>query len=88
MIIGTLNIRGLGSRVKKKKVREFVVEEKLDFLALQESKVEVFVEPMIHYLWGSDDCDWVFLRYPFYLEKISFFCGFLFFWLWFRWSLP
>jgi hypothetical protein len=31
MIIGTLNIRGLGSGVKKKKVREFVVEEKLIF---------------------------------------------------------
>jgi hypothetical protein len=34
MIVSTFNIRGLGSRVKRRKIREIVQAENLDFLAL------------------------------------------------------
>jgi hypothetical protein len=58
MIVLTMNIRGLGSRVKRRKVRELVASEKVDFLALQETKLEVVTEALIYGLWGGDDCDW------------------------------
>ncbi|KAK2445529.1 DNA-(apurinic or apyrimidinic site) endonuclease [Trifolium repens] len=54
-----MNIRGLGSRVKKRKIRELVQAEKVDFLA--QTKAEVIEEALIHVLWGSDDCEWVHL---------------------------
>jgi exonuclease III len=41
MIVLSMNIRGLGSRVKKRKIRELVCSESVDFLALQETKIEV-----------------------------------------------
>jgi hypothetical protein len=34
MIIATFNIRGLGSRVKRRKIRELISVNNLDFLAL------------------------------------------------------
>jgi exonuclease III len=61
MIVLTMNIRGLGSRVKKRKIRELVQAEKVEFLALQETKSEDISESLIHSLWGGDDCDWVHL---------------------------
>jgi hypothetical protein len=33
----------------------------LDFLALQETKLEVITDPLVHSLWGSADCGWTFL---------------------------
>jgi hypothetical protein len=61
MIVGTLNIRGLGSRVKRRKVRELVRAENLDFLAIQETNLEVIAETLVFFLWGSDDCAWAYL---------------------------
>jgi hypothetical protein len=61
MIVLSMNIRGLGSRVKKRKIRELVCSESVDFLALQETKIEVIEQSLIHAMWGSDDCDWFHL---------------------------
>ncbi|MCH94158.1 LINE-1 reverse transcriptase like, partial [Trifolium medium] len=61
MIVGSFNLRGLGSRVKRRKVRDLVRVENLDFLALQETKLESISDSLVHCLWGSDDCDWVSL---------------------------
>jgi exonuclease III len=61
MIIETFNIRGLGSRVKRRKVREFISSEKFDFLAIQETKMEACSDSFCHGLWGNDGCDWVAL---------------------------
>jgi hypothetical protein len=33
MIVCSFNIRGLGGRVKRSKIKEFVRKEKIDFLA-------------------------------------------------------
>jgi exonuclease III len=61
MIVGTFNIRGLGSRVKKRKVRELISSEKLDFLALQETKLVGVSDSLCVRLWGSADCAWAAL---------------------------
>jgi hypothetical protein len=61
MIVGSFNIRGLGSRVKRRKVRDIITSENLDFIALQETKLEGISGSLCCRLWGSNDCDWVFL---------------------------
>jgi hypothetical protein len=61
MIVGSFNVRGLGSRVKRRKTRELIVSEKIDFLALQETKLEGVSGSLCNNLWGSVDCDWDFL---------------------------
>ncbi|GAU23240.1 hypothetical protein TSUD_172690 [Trifolium subterraneum] len=61
MIISSFNIRGMGSRVKRRKVRDLVRAEQLDFLALQETKMEMITDSVVHSLWGSNDCGWAFL---------------------------
>jgi hypothetical protein len=61
MIVASFNIRGLGSRVKRSKVRSIVCEEKIDFLALQETKLDGVSANLCHRLWGNADCDWAFL---------------------------
>jgi len=61
MIVLSYNVRGLGGRVKRKIVKELVLNHKVDFLAIQESKLEVVTESLCRGLWGGDDCDWAFL---------------------------
>jgi exonuclease III len=53
MIIGSFNIRRLGSRIKKRKVREFVSSNHLDFLLIEETKLSTVSEGLCHYLWGN-----------------------------------
>jgi exonuclease III len=61
MIVGSFNIRGLGSRVKRRRIRDLVRDEKLDFLALHETKLQIIPESLPRSLWGNDDCSWAFL---------------------------
>lgn len=44
MKIGSFNIRGLGSRVKKDEVFDFFTKNELDICCIQETKLEVFSE--------------------------------------------
>jgi len=41
MIVLAFNIRGLGGRQKKNKIKELIREHKVEFLAIQETKMEV-----------------------------------------------
>jgi hypothetical protein len=61
MIITTFNIRGLGGLSKRKKVRDLVSHNNVDFLALQETKMETVTNAFCYSLWGNDDCEWAFL---------------------------
>lgn len=40
MRIGTYNIRGLGGRLKKTEIRNFIRSEMLEFICIQETKME------------------------------------------------
>lgn len=46
--------------VKKKEIRKLISKEKLDFICLQETKLEIVESRLCQYLWGSSDLDWVF----------------------------
>jgi exonuclease III len=61
MIVSSYNVRGLGGVVKRKRIRDLIRNNKIDFLAIQETKLEVISENLCYGLWGSCDCDWVFL---------------------------
>lgn len=60
MRIASFNIRGLKGRKKKSAVRDLVVKERVDFLCLQETKVNYVDERLACILWGSKDCGWVY----------------------------
>jgi len=55
MIMTTFNVRGLGGRVKKNKIRELVRQHNVDFLALQETKLEVITPSLCFSIWGNED---------------------------------
>jgi hypothetical protein len=57
----SFNVRGLGSRVKRLKIREIIREEKVEFMAIQETKMEFIPESLVFGIWGNCDGDWRFL---------------------------
>jgi hypothetical protein len=61
MIVCSFNIRGLGGRIKKKCIKDLIHREKVDFMAIQETKLESIYEALCFSLCGGSDCDWAFL---------------------------
>jgi exonuclease III len=61
MIVLSFNIRGLGGGVKMRRIRELVREFNVDFLAIQETKLEVVSAKICYSLWSSEDCNWAFI---------------------------
>lgn len=59
MIVASFNIRGVVG-VKKRKIKELVRQNKVDFLAIQETKLEEITPTLAFNLWGSEDCQWSF----------------------------
>jgi len=60
MIIGSFNIRGLGGRIKKRKVCEFISANHLDCVLHQETKLSTVFEALCHYLWSNSFCNYNF----------------------------
>jgi hypothetical protein len=42
-------------------LKELVRKEKIDFLAIQETKLESVSDALCYSIWGSEDCHWCFL---------------------------
>jgi hypothetical protein len=53
----SFNVRGLGGRIKRKKVRDLVRAEKVDFLAIQETKLSGLDTNFCAGLWGEGEVD-------------------------------
>ncbi|KAF1877958.1 hypothetical protein Lal_00049352 [Lupinus albus] len=58
MKIATLNVRGLGVVVEKRAVRSMVRMEHIDFLYLQETKLESIDSALCSKLWDGSYFDW------------------------------
>lgn len=58
MKIISFNVRGAGSKVKCKEVREMINLHKADFCCIQESKLEKVDQIISRSLWGSDNFVW------------------------------
>jgi endonuclease/exonuclease/phosphatase family metal-dependent hydrolase len=61
MIVSSYNVRGLGGVLKRKRIRDMIRNNNIDFLALQETKLEEITDSLCYGLWGSHDCEWVYL---------------------------
>lgn len=59
MKVVSYNIRGLGCRVKKRDVKQLVIENKSGMVCLQETKLEMMDSRICLSLWDGDDVDWV-----------------------------
>jgi exonuclease III len=59
MITCSYNVRGLGGGVKRRRIRELVNKERLDVLALQETKLGSVEVATCRGLWGGDNVRWV-----------------------------
>lgn len=60
MRIASLNVRGLGGKVKKRAVRELIGKEKIEFMCLQETKLDSVNDRLACSLWGNRDYGWVY----------------------------
>lgn len=58
MKIGSLNIRGLGSSVKKDEVGAFFLSNNLVFCCVQETNIESFSNSEGKDIWGSSTVKW------------------------------
>lgn len=58
MKILSTNIRGLGSRVKKREVRDLIRSQKVDFVCIQESKLEIVDDLICQSVWGDGQIGW------------------------------
>ncbi|KAF1891499.1 hypothetical protein Lal_00012388 [Lupinus albus] len=58
--MATVNVRGLGGAVKKRVIRTMVRKENLDFLCIQETKLELLDYHIRSSLWDGFDFDWIF----------------------------
>jgi len=61
MIVSSFNVRGLGGSLKKNKIKELIRNHGVDFMAIQETKLENVSPALSYKLWGSQNCNWAFL---------------------------
>jgi exonuclease III len=57
MITCTFNVRGVGAD-KKRRVRELVGRERVEVLAIQETKLSSVNFALCNWLWGGDNVTW------------------------------
>lgn len=58
MLINSFNFRGHGGRFKKNKARELFFSKSLDFMVIQETKLNDVTLSISNSLWGISFCDW------------------------------
>jgi hypothetical protein len=61
MILCSFNIRGLGGAVKKSIIRNLIRKERVEFLAIQETKLEIVTDSICYAIWGDNNCNWAYL---------------------------
>lgn len=62
MKIGSINIRGLGSKIKKGEVKSLFYNSSLDFYCVQETKIESWSVDCGREIWGWDQIDYCVLN--------------------------
>src|SRR4051812_25887922 len=60
MIIGTYNIRGGGSLVKRRRIGSLLRKEKPDVMLIQETKLKELMDSYVNCMWGNKDFDFSF----------------------------
>ncbi|XP_058765391.1 uncharacterized protein LOC131638863 [Vicia villosa] len=60
MIIGSFNIRGGGSSIKRKRIRSIINKGRADFFLIQETKLEEISVSLARSFWGNDNFGYSF----------------------------
>lgn len=55
----SLNVRGVGDRAKRSRIRSLISTEQLDLCLLQETKCTQCDDRLIASMWGGSDFEWV-----------------------------
>lgn len=58
MKILSYNIRGLGSKVKRRSITNLIQKENIDVACLQETKIEEMNQELCQQLWGNEEMGW------------------------------
>lgn len=61
MNILSYNVRGLGGSQKRKELMGIIRKEKIDFICIQETKMEMINSEICRQFWGNEDFDWAFM---------------------------
>jgi hypothetical protein len=62
MIVSSWNMRGLGGRVKKQKLRHLINSQRVEVMAVQGTKLEVIDHKLCSSLWEGDIVGWRYTR--------------------------
>lgn len=54
----SFNIRGAGSRIKRKQAQDIIRSQGIDFCCLQETKIEAMSDRIVRLIWGGDNVGW------------------------------
>lgn len=52
------NVRGAGSCIAKRMIKDLVTVRKINFICLQETKIGKWSDAMIKSMWNSQEMDW------------------------------
>nr|GEW02363.1 RNA-directed DNA polymerase, eukaryota [Tanacetum cinerariifolium] len=74
MNILSINVQGLGNKTKKEWIKELSSKSNLNFLAIQETKLEKISQMDVKFMWGDSNFDFV------YSESLGFSAGILCIW--------
>jgi len=61
MIVASFNVLGLGGGLKRNKIKQLLRQHNVDFLAIQETKMDSISKSSCASIWGNEDFDWAFL---------------------------
>ncbi|KAL8488622.1 hypothetical protein ACS0TY_024783 [Phlomoides rotata] len=59
MKVMSYNVRGLGQRMKRMDVKQKIIQNRIEFCCIQESKIEEMEEKIGNDLWYNKEYDWV-----------------------------
>lgn len=60
MMLGSMNVKRVRVGIKKKKVKSLIEANKIQFMAIQETKMELIESSLCEYLWGSSSFRWIY----------------------------
>ncbi|XP_057425694.1 uncharacterized protein LOC130719065 [Lotus japonicus] len=52
------NVRGLGSRLKRRVIRELVLQQQVELICIQETKLETVDASLCSQIWGDTEFEW------------------------------
>ncbi|KAL8531891.1 hypothetical protein ACS0TY_008480 [Phlomoides rotata] len=58
MKVMSFNVRGLGKRIKRKDIKQMIIQNGIDMCCIQESKMEEINENIGQELWFDNEFDW------------------------------